>query len=288
MKPQGELEQLPLKQKILYGITNWTLLAAGIANLVIGTLAAFNESAPVAATSLTAGLVMLFAATVDRFEFLKGLGIEAKTKQLDQKIDQADDALRRLREMTEITGTALIDMSSRIGRFSGTPEPHESIAFANRVRQIMKKLDSEESIILGALRPWAKTLCFDMARIQTHELNQRLLDRLKKLKSELQNIKQPIQQNNPAHVQLRKQIKSIHDFQSRLSNLYYLELEDYPDKFIELFDDAPGLEASERKAFRLNAERFIPGMLSLRNTAILTDEKLWIDELQKAHEQKRL
>lgn len=288
MKPQGELQQLPERQKKIYEITNWILLAAGTANLVIGTLAAFNESAPVAATSLTAGLVMLFAATIDRFEFLKGLGIEAKTKQLDQKIDQADDALQRLREMTEITGAALIDLNSRIGRFSGIPEPRKSIALADRVRQIMKELGSDKSTIVETLRPWAKIFCFDMARIQTYELQQSLQNRLKKLESERQNIKQPIQQNNPAYAQLSKQIKSIHDFQSRLSNLYQLELEDFPDKFMELFDEAPGLETSERKALRLKAERFKPGMLSLCNTSTMTDEKLWIDELQRAHEQERL
>lgn len=88
----------PTPQKpLLHSLANWGLLAAGAANLFVGTKAALGSNVAGAATSLTAGLLLVFAATIDRFESLKGLGIEAKTRQLDEKIGEADDALRRLR-----------------------------------------------------------------------------------------------------------------------------------------------------------------------------------------------
>jgi hypothetical protein len=93
----------PIHRRLLYGFTNWSLFVAGMVNLGVGTWSAANGNAAIAATSLTAGLVLLFAATIDRFESLKGLGIEAKTRKLDEKIEQADEALRRLRELTELT-----------------------------------------------------------------------------------------------------------------------------------------------------------------------------------------
>ncbi|CAE6814036.1 hypothetical protein R69746_05750 [Paraburkholderia aspalathi] len=80
-------------EQTLYWLTNWSLFAAGLFNLYVGTRSAFDIHVAGAATSLTAGLVLLFAATIDRFESLKGLGIEAKTRQLDQKISEADEAL---------------------------------------------------------------------------------------------------------------------------------------------------------------------------------------------------
>jgi hypothetical protein len=276
---------LPLSRRVLYGITNWALLGAGLANLVVGTLAAFNSSAAIAATSLTAGLVLLFAATIDRFESLKGLGIEAKTKQLDQKIVQADEALRRLREMTEITGAALIDLYSKMGRWDSAPGPRESIAFADRFRQIMKNLGSDDGVVAAALHPWAKTICKDMAFAQTHGLRKLLQARLTALESERQKIKQPIQPDDPHFNQLSVQIRSIQEFQgSRLKNLHRLELEDYPNRFMEIFDDVPQIEPAEIETLRMAAAPFAPGMISLRESRTLPDPELWIEALSKARD----
>lgn len=286
MESENRTNMLPLSRQFLYGITNWALLIAGLANLGVGTWAAFQSNTSVAATSLTAGLILLFAATIDRFESLKGLGIEAKTKQLDQKIVQADDALRRLREMTEITGAALIDLNSKMGRWDSAPGPRESIALVSRVRQIMKNLGSEDSVIANALRPWAKTLCFDMARAQTHGLRKLLQDRLQTLESERQKIKQPIQPDDPLYTTLSEQIRSINEFQtSHFKNLHRLALEDYPDKFMGVFDDVPQIEAQEIEPLRIAAARFAPGMLALRQSQTLPDTELWIEELNKTKDQ---
>jgi hypothetical protein len=273
---------LPRNRRILYGVTDWALLGAGLANLAVGTFAAFHDSAAIAATSLAAGLVLLFAATIDRFESLKGLGIEAKTKQLDQKIIQADEALRRLREMTEITGAALIDLNSKMGRWDSAPGARESIALADRVRQIMKNLGSSEEVIASVLRPWAKTLCFDMALVQARDLGALLQARLAALESERQRIKQPINPDDPLFNQLTSKIRSIQEFlASRLNNMRRLELEDYPHRFMEIFDDVPEVEAAETDALRTAAARFAPGMSSLRESRLLPDSELWIDALTK-------
>ena len=283
MKPQVEPNHLPWSRRILYGLTNWALLAAGLANLAVGTWAAFNDSAAVAATSLTAGLVLLFAATIDRFESLKGLGIEAKTRQLDQKLGQADEALRRLREMTEITGAALIDLNSKMGRWDSAPGPRESIALANRVRQIMNSLGSDESVIASALKPWAKTLCYDMARLQTEDLQKLLIARTQALEAEHQKIRQPMQPDDPQFATLSARIRSISEFQvSRLKNMHHLELDDYPDKFMEVFVDVPQIEAAEVEPLRKAAAQFSAGMLSLRKNRTLTDPEVWIEVLQRA------
>jgi hypothetical protein len=280
MKTPSESHLTPLNRRVLYGITNWALLAAGLANLGVGTWSAFNQSAAVAATSLTAGLVLLFAATIDRFESLKGLGIEAKTIQLDQKIVQADGALLRLREMTEITATALLDIHSKMGRWDSAPGARESIALANQVRQIMKNLGSEERAIAAALHTWAKMLCFDLARTHTGALHKKLQECMQVLELERQKIQPPIQSDNTSFLLLNERIKLISDFQnSRLGKLHLLNLEDYPDKFMELFQNVPEIDTTELETLRLNAARFEAGMRSLRQTQTLSDSELWIETL---------
>ena len=270
---------------MLYGSTNWILFLAGIANLALGTWAAAQDTAAIAATSLAAGLVLLFAATIDRFESVKGLGIEAKTKQLDQKIVEADDALKRLREMTEITGTALIDLNSKMGRWDSAPGPRESIALAGKVRQIMRNLGSAESTISTALTPWAKTLCYDMALALTHELRLALSKLLRQLETERAALPKPISVNDPKLLELSARIQAISTFQhTRLKNLSKLTLEDYPDDFMEIFEQVPELSADEARSFKNKAARFVDGMRSLKSSKSLPDAEIWIEFLIQPRE----
>lgn len=108
MTKKRKSDPTPEHHRILYGLANWTLFVAGVVNLVIGTWSAANSDAAIAATCLAAGLILLFAATIDRFESLKGLGIEAKTRKFDEKIVQADVTLRGVRKLTELSGSALL------------------------------------------------------------------------------------------------------------------------------------------------------------------------------------
>ena len=238
-----------------------------------------------ATTSLTAGLVLLLAATIDRFESLKGLGIEAKTKQLDQKIVQADEALLKLREMTELTGTALINFNSKLGRFNSAPSPGAAIEFATHVRQILTKMGSDHILIASALKPWAKTLCFDFAIKQGKQLCELLYDIKRELELERQQIKQPIDPNDSIFQKLSEQIRLIDDFiASRLQSFHRLDLEDYPDKFMDIYNEVPYVNPQKVDELRNYSERFKPGMLALKLNQQLSDidTKLWIEELSES------
>lgn len=283
--PSKSEQSLSVSRRILYGITNWALLLAGLANLAAGTLAAFSASPAVAATSLAAGLVLLLAATVDRFESFKGLGIEAKTRQLDEKINQADEALKRLREMTELTGTALIDLNCKMGRWDSAPSPREFFALADRIRDLMHSLGSTEQAISLALAPWAKTLCFDIARAKTESLESLIRLKIQALERERQAIPQPMQPDDPTLIRVNEQMRALLEFQtSRLRNLHKLALEDFPDKFMALFNDVPLTEDVELVPLRQEASRFASGMLSLVKSRKLADRELWIEALNSARE----
>lgn len=68
--------------------------AAGVFYLVLGQVAAGGSATG-------AGLVLLLFATVDRFESIKGLSVEAKLRQLDATLTQAGVLLPQLRAATE-------------------------------------------------------------------------------------------------------------------------------------------------------------------------------------------
>jgi len=147
----------------LFAITNWLLFLAGIANLSIGTWAACHENTTIAATSLTAGLVLLLAGNIDRFESLKGLGMEAKTRKLDQKINEATDVLDRLREVAELTGESLITLQSSVGRLFSAPTPEYTYATAQKIRSNLVAVGSSQGAIKETLSSWVDTFTADMA-----------------------------------------------------------------------------------------------------------------------------
>lgn len=270
----------PSQPRWLFGIANWALLLFGLANLCIGTLAALNESATLAATSLTAGLVLLFAGTIDRFESFKGLGVEAKTRQLDEKLTQADEALRRLKEMTEITGAALIDLNSKMGRIGTAPGPRESIALADRVRRIMSSLGSDTSTVNAALRPWARVFCFDASRAVASSIDPLLRAQVEALERQRQAIPQPLDPANPEFLRLNEEIRQVLEYQQRLRSFGSADLDEFPDVLLELVDEYPGPETPEVRAAKDKARALAPGMRTLRSTRTLDDHELWVKTIE--------
>jgi hypothetical protein len=273
----------PCLRTLFYGSTNIVFFVAGVASLVLGILAVLKNEPAMAGICLTAGLALLFAATIDRFESLKGLGIEAKTRQLDQKIVQADESLRQLREMTEISSAAFIELNSSIGRFSRPPSPRDSIALANRVREMMRNLGSDDTAICKVLSPWARTLCADMALLLVIDLRQLIGFYESKIQSQLEAIAQPIDADDQRYLKLLADRRLLGAFQQeQLRNFREFELEDFPDRFMKVFDEIPLLVDPEKVLpLRANAARFASGMKSLRDSKTLPEAELWIEELSK-------
>lgn len=280
--------EVPLHRKVLYGLTNWSLFVAGLVNLGVGTWSAAHEQAAIAATSLTAGLVLLFAATIDRFESLKGLGIEAKTRQLDQKIEQTDDALRRLRELTELIGASLIDMNSKIGRWDSAPGPRESHALAQKVRAIMSALGSDSPAIAATLRPWTRILCHDLAAVLIAPLYKAMSEKLQKLEAARSEIPKPMDVNNPEFLRLTAEIDAGNSYVgNRLRTIHQFEMNDYPERFMSLFEDIPLLGSDEIRPVREKASKFAEDMRALRQSLTLPNAEAWFFELEEARKQQQ-
>jgi hypothetical protein len=269
--------QHPWHRRLLYGLTNWGLFTAGAVNLAVGTWSAFNTQTAIAATSLTAGLILLFAATIDRFESLKGLGIEAKTRQLDQKIEQADDALRRVKELAEVAGASLIDLNSKMGRWNSAPTPREAYALAQRVRGILMSLGSDPTAIRRTLIPWARIACMDPSRALLAPLDKALSDRTREVERERSSVPQPIDQNDPTFLRTTASLQACSSYrQERLNRIHQLEFDDYPDRLLAILDDVPLVEPDLVAAVRDKVQEFAPYFLEVRERFQLSNPEPWL------------
>lgn len=255
-------------ERTLYWLTNWGLFGAGAANLYVGTRSAIDTHVASAATSLTAGLVLLFAATIDRFESLKGLGIEAKTRQLDQKISEADEALGRLRELTELTGTAILDIGSKMGRWDSALTPREAYDLAQKVKSIMEALGSDQSVLRFALRTWVRMTCLDLATAITVPLRIAVAH-------ELNELRKGGIQNNPARTD------ELQTFLERLNQLGSYEIEDYPDRFKRLLDNSPAVAGDITDVVKNEAAQYAAEMSKLREDLCFADPEACLDRIEK-------
>jgi hypothetical protein len=273
---------IPRHRRVLYGLTNWGLFVAGMVNLGVGTFSAVRGQATIAATSLTAGLVLLFAATIDRFESVKGLGIEAKTRRLDEKIQQADTAIQRLRELAELTGSSLIELNSKIGRWDSAPGPRESYALARQVRSIMDTLGSTVPAIAATLRPWATVLCRDLGATLTKPMQKAMTVEVQNLLRRRASIPQPLHPKNPEFLRLNAEVDSANHYISRMQKIYQFELEDFPERLVALFDNVPLLDAQEVRSIQDKTLTFASDMKILRQSLTLSNAEAWFSELEKA------
>ena len=132
-------------------------IGTGVFYLVTGKI-------ELATTGLGSGLLLLFAATIDRFESLKGLGLEAKTRDLKLTIEEANQSLTQLRHLAEISGRTLSSLVAKIGRGGSAFTVKESHELSREIRKNLTDLKSDESSILRALRPWVQGLCSELAQ----------------------------------------------------------------------------------------------------------------------------
>ena len=122
---------------------------------------------------LTAAVVLLVVATIDRFETFKAWGIETKARQLE-KLVEAEELTTQLRLMAELSGAALVDLVARTGRWDSTPRPGHLIDLAERVRELLVGVGCGLSVLEAALRPYALAMCTDVANALLHQASQKM------------------------------------------------------------------------------------------------------------------
>lgn len=263
-------------------LTNLFLFIAGIINICLGTYFAYLNNSSVAIVGLAGGLIFLFAATIDRFESLKGLGIEAKTRQLDKKLNEADEALNQLKKMTEFTGKTLVEIQTKIGRWNGGPSTKELIEFGEEIRKIMTTTGSDEVSIQNVLIPWAETLCMDLSYKKVKKLRKVIDDKIREIASQISSISQPITLPNQEYERLLQNKRILTDFiTSEIDTIYMIKLEEYPERLLNIYDSVPIISQIELQALKLDLSEFTEEMRFLKKQKNIIDKYKWIKELDQ-------
>lgn len=258
--------------------TNWPLRlvnivlgVAGVFCLVWGCFALWQQNAAGAVTGLGAGLVLLLAATVDRFESLKGLGIEAKTRQLDNKLVEADETTKRLKSLAEVSSATLIDLSAKAGRVGGAPSPRQAIELADRVRDVLERLGSDAETIATTLRPFAWIMCVDVVAALNWKAEVVLTPELAKARERM------LTDDRAALPMLEAEIGRAEAWRDRAYELAAKgTLEEFPGRLAALYDNVPLIDEAAAREMKDEAQAVVKGMRSLIAKRRIDDPERWI------------
>ena len=274
------------RQPWQHTLTDGLLSVAGIICLVCGVVATMMGNAVRSPVFLGAGLVLMFAGTFDRFESFKGLGIDVKARILDHKIEQADDALQRLRELAELSCEAVMTLSAYAGRWNHHQTQSSGYTLATRVTAMLSGLGSDTQTIRHALKPYAEIACWDAASPLVTQLKQLLDNRLNNLNGWLgfavngPNAQDPAVAVGVADMDAER--TKVIAFITHFNNSLPIPLASFPDTFLQLFDDAPLEATAELDVLRRKALSLKEGMQSLSSTSTVGDPDSWFKAVAAA------
>lgn len=157
-----------LPRASLFSVTRFVCLCLVLVGTLIlgrGVWAAYTAQ-PISDVSglLGAGLVLLLAGTIDRFETLKGLGFEAKTREIKRQLSEAGELVDQLRELSTMAFANLIKQSALAGRWGSAPTFGEQYKFAMQARDKLGELEVDSATVKECLKPWVDMVLWDWAR----------------------------------------------------------------------------------------------------------------------------
>lgn len=252
---------------LFYGLANLSLFAAGAVALLSGAVNLFNgAAASIAVTKLAVGLILVLSATIDRFELLEGLGMKAKTRTLDKKIEEADLLVRKLRNLTELSAREMLNIHCRFIRQGRSPTLSQTMRLVEELRETMIQTGLTEEAVRSAVSPWIWGMCYEL----TSGFWARLTPILNARVDELRNSNEPTQE--------------LEDYRSSRSHpvtWHALPVEDFPQILRNMFADIPAIRPHQIASLRQEAERFANEMSEFIRTGKLLNSVEWTSKLDQ-------
>lgn len=260
-------------------IVNTILLLAGTTSIIAGCLGLYNGNIPVATTGLGAGLLFLLSATIERFESIKGLGLEAKTRELNETIGKARHAVDELKQLAEISGHTLSLLAAKVGRWDSAFSFEENYTLASQIRNNLKSLDCDEPAIKKALEPWVKITLHDLARTFIQDINNATNAQSQLLNQEMAQIPYPRNADDPKLIELSARINAIAQHTAAAIDLPRWSLFEIEGKIEEYITNAPEIsEALKQEKIRA-VRSWKPEIEYLINNCELNNRSKWSEAL---------
>lgn len=257
-------------------VVNGLLFAAGVMALLAGGYMTFLLQAITAATFFGTGLILLFASTIDRFESLKGFGMEAKQRELNRTLTEVQEVLEEVQRLSVFTTQSLVTLYGKTGRFDGAPSAEEMYAIVTACKTSMKRAQATDAAIKAALHPCVKAMLIDLNYVVIQPALSALRIREQELFTDLQATPDPEarQDRLKAWQEMGIVATTILDFSD-------FEEGSYPWKMIDTLRSHPANSVTEAVSAAQVLTTFAADIQNLQRRGSIDDPAAWFTITQK-------
>ncbi|MCU1739574.1 MULTISPECIES: hypothetical protein [unclassified Pseudomonas] len=135
----------------------------GTGAVAVGLWVATVDHVAAATACLSAGVLILLIANINHFEFIKGFGFEARTKKLDEKIEEADRLFTQLKLASQLFADISVQVMSRTGRWAGPIPKSETQDLVTRIETLLKSFGVDQIGINKSLDPFHRIMLRGLA-----------------------------------------------------------------------------------------------------------------------------
>ncbi len=269
------------KAKLLtlwHGLVSVVLGIAGVVNLGLGTLFMLRERADLGAAGLGAGLVLLLAATIDRFETLKGFNVEVKTRELKATLAEAEQVVAKLKPLTQFATKTVMRLLAGAGRLTGPVPAAEAYKLTRESRAVLELVGADDSV-REVLEPWARMACLDVTR-----------SIVKPYRKSLQNLLEVRRGSYTGQdaVEAAKVAAATQEVGTYLSSLEVDSMAHWsPDQFAPWLERVvsnapPFVDAAVLHALKTEVNDWAPELRYLAQNFDFRDSVKWIERIERA------
>lgn len=252
-------------QRFLIAIS---LMAVGFFLLVFGVLFLLNTEVGNALSCFGAGTAALFASSIDRFELLKVFGIEAKTRDLDRLISEAQVTLDQLGEVAKTVCKPLASLYCGRNGWNSDPTLAEKSKSAVEIKASLGRVGCSEGEIRMVLNPWIHGAAVDGLSYVQEFWSKNINESLAQLNGQIGSGTQSDEANS--------RMNALTEFRQKshvvASNLSVLEICDYLE---QVPARTPLADELQRQALERLSKRAAAEIRHLNQHLEYGDAKFW-------------
>lgn len=213
-----------------------------------GAVHAYSQSLGAATLCIGAASFLWLLANLDSVEHLKGFGVEARLRKLDERIIQADDSLQHMRILSKTMGQITFETLARIGRWSGPPSRAWQLEVAKSLKRHMEEIGIDPLAIEEAMEPWHMINLRDIAAPTFQAVFDVLREHQMKWENERSKYPIPLAPDDPKYTELTRMVQLYGDQITRLRERWDTDHSLFVKNAEDIIQSLDGVSAQVKKA----------------------------------------
>ena len=211
-------------------VTRWALLVVAFALMIGGFILAYRGDAAAAATTYVASVFCLVFAFLSQFKKFSGLGFMGET--WEQKMEEADELISRLRGLAAVIAEPVFIAMARLGRWDSHLTRQERYNISTKLEAELKRNGVLQEEINRARIELDRVNSFDMAKPIFDAAYRKIGEKVAERYQVIQGFTQPITALSE-HAAAVERWREASESQQMFTNIHQIEFSQLSQIFLD-------------------------------------------------------